>query len=100
MKKERKAVKIMGADSVLYAIFPIPRALLYILEPYPGMTIDWLSKVFLTLWASTAIMKPILLITFQDKYRAEIRNILKHYPLVYQVWEECSCPTTCYGSEL
>ena len=77
MKKERKAVKIMGADSLLYAIFPIPRAVLYILEPYPGMTIDWVSKVFLTLWASTAIIEPILLITFHEKYRAKIRKILK-----------------------
>ena len=77
MKKERKAVKLMGADSVLYAIFPIPRAILFILEPYARTTIEWLSKATLTLWGLTAVIEPILLLIFQEKYRREIKKILK-----------------------
>ena len=77
MKKEKKAVKIMGADSALYAIFPIPRAVLFILEPYPKTTIYWATKTSFTLWGLTAVIEPILLLTFQKKYRSEIKKILK-----------------------
>ena len=76
MKKENKAVKIMGADSALYAIFPLPRAILFILEPYPQTSIHW-SRVTSTLWGLTAIIEPILLLIFQEKYRTEIKKILK-----------------------
>ena len=77
MKKERKAVKIMGADSALYAIFPIPRAMLFILDPYARTTIEWLSKATLTLWGLTAIMEPILLLFFQEKYRTEVKKLFR-----------------------
>ena len=77
MRKERKAIKIMGADSALYAIFPIPRAVLFILEPYPRITIYWVTNVSLILWGLTAIIEPLLLLTFQEKYRTEIKKILK-----------------------
>ena len=77
MKKERKAVKMMGVDSALYAIFPLPRAVLYILEPYPKTTIYWAYKASFTIWALTAIIEPLLLLTFQEKYRTEIKNIFK-----------------------
>ena len=69
MEKERKAVKMMGADSVLYAIFPIPRAVLYILEPYARTTIAWLDKATVTLWGLTAFIEPILLLTFHSKHK-------------------------------
>ena len=74
MKKERKALKIMGVDSALYLIFPLPRAILFILEPYPQTTIHWYQATS-TLWGLTAIIEPILLVTFQEKYRTEIKKI-------------------------
>ena len=77
MKKEKKAVKIMGADSALYAIFPIPRALLFIFEPYPKTTIYWAYAATFTPWGLTALIEPLLLLAFQEKYRTEIKNFLK-----------------------
>ena len=77
MKKERNAVIIMGADSALYATLIIPRAVLFILEPYPKTTIYWATKTSFTLWGLTAVIEPILLLTFQKKYRTEIKKILK-----------------------
>ena len=77
MKKERKAAKMMGADSVLYAFFPIPRAVLLIIEPYAYFTVSSVAKVTFTLWGLTAILEPILLLTFNEKYRMEIRKIFK-----------------------
>ena len=77
VKKERKAVKIMGTDSALYAIFPIPRAVLFILEPYLKTTVYWAYKASFTTWGLTAIIEPLLLLTFQEKYRTEIKKILK-----------------------
>ena len=77
MKKERKAVKIMVVDSVLYVLFPIPRAILFILEPYSGTTSLGVTHASIILWELTAIIEPILLFIFQEKYRTEIKKILK-----------------------
>ena len=77
MKRERKAAKMMGADSVLYAFFPIPRAVLFIIEPFAYFTVSSVAKVTFTLWGLTAILEPILLLIFQEKYRIEIKDIFK-----------------------
>ena len=77
MKKERKAATMIGADSVLYAFFPIPRAVLFIIEPYAYFTVSSVAKVTFTLWGLTAILEPILLLTFNEKYRMEIRKIFE-----------------------
>ena len=78
MKKERQTAKMMAADSVLYALFPIPPAVLYIIEEYPRATVEnWVDTLSITLWASTAIAEPVLLLSFKEKYRQEIKNILK-----------------------
>ena len=76
MKTEWRVVKIMGLAGVLYVIFPIPRAILFILEPYARTTIERLSKATLTLWGLTAMIEPILLLIFQEKYRTAIKKIL------------------------
>ena len=76
MKTEWRAVKIMGLAGVLYVIFPIPRAILFILEPYARTTIERLSKATLTLWGLTVMIEPILLLIFQEKYRTAIKKIL------------------------
>ena len=78
MKKEKQPAKLMVADSVLYALFPIPPAVLYIIEEYPRATVEnWVDSVSITLWASIAIAEPILLLIFKEQYRQEIKNILK-----------------------
>ena len=75
LKRERKAAKMMGTDSALYVILPIPRAMLFFIDPYPDATAYGVARVFLTLWASTSIVEPILLLTFKEKYREEIKKI-------------------------
>ena len=78
MKKEKQTAKLMVADSVLYALFPIPPAVLYIIEEYPRATVEnWVDTISITLLASTAIAEPVLLLAFKEKYRQEIKNILK-----------------------
>ena len=77
LKKERKVAIMMGADSILYVIFPMPRALLYFIDPYPDTTAYGISRVLFTLWGSTAIIEPILLLIFKAQYRTEIKKIFK-----------------------
>ena len=78
MKKENQTAKMMGADSVLYVVFPIPRAVLCIVDPH---TISEVYKqvgvASMSLWGATAIVEPLLLLFFKEKYRKEIRKILK-----------------------
>ena len=78
MKKEKQIAKMMLANSVLYALFPIPLAVLYVIEEYPRLTVENLiDTAFITLWGSTAIVEPVLILAFKEKYRQEIKTILK-----------------------
>ena len=77
LKREKKAAQMLVADSLLYVLLPIPRAMLFFVDPYPDATAYGVSRFFLTLWASTSIVEPILLLTFKEKYREEIKKIFK-----------------------
>ena len=78
LRKEKETAKMIAADCVLYVFFPIPRALLYMIEEYPEQTVtDSARAIALVLWGSTAIVEPVLLLAFKEKYRKEIKKILK-----------------------
>ena len=77
MKRERKLAIMMGTDSALYFVFPIPRALLFIIDPYASTTAEKTSKIFYALFSATAIVEPILLLAFQETYRQEIKTLIQ-----------------------
>ena len=78
MRKERQITKMMGANSVLYVFFPIPLAALHFIDAYPKITVEhWLFTTIILLWGSTAIVEPALILAFKEKYRQEIKKILK-----------------------
>lgn len=75
MKRERNLAIMMGTDSTLYVVFLIPRAILFFIDPYPMITAHGVARSFYSLWASTAIVEPILVLIFQEKYRKEIKKM-------------------------
>ena len=77
LRKEAKIARTMGADSALYAIFPIPLAILYFIDPYSTTTVPEITLTLYNLWVSTAIVEPLLLLKFQEKYRKEIKLIFR-----------------------
>ena len=77
MKKERKVAMMMGADSVLYLVFPLPYAVLYFIDPFHSITAYRISRSLFTVWGSTAIIEPILLLIFKAQYREEIKKMFR-----------------------